>query len=91
MSGGHNKKNIARPIKALDDERINVNDGQFRAAYIPKFRNAKEYADAKIDILRDHFCINLTREDEWYIRSFETESTINAAARTIINKHWDKE
>ena len=59
-----------------------------RARYIPKFKNPKEFADKKIMMLREHFCINLSAEDEAFIRKRNTEHEINAAFKMMLNKYW---
>lgn len=59
------------------------------AAYIPEFTTAREFADAKIEMLREQFCIRLTKEDTTHLRSLKTENEINAAVKSIINKYWE--
>ena len=35
-------------------------DGEFQPSYIPKFTTAREFADAKIEMLRDQMRIDLS-------------------------------
>lgn len=64
-------------------------DGDFTASYIPQFTTAEEFVNAKIEMLRGPFCINLTQEDIDYLRSFKTENEINAAVKGLLNKYWE--
>lgn len=66
-----------------------VDLGPTAALYMPEFTTAREYADAKIKILKEQFYIQLTKEEVLHLRSLKTENEINAAARSIINKHWE--
>lgn len=69
-------------------ERSRYDRSGFEPSYIPRFTTPEKYIDARVAILRDHLCIEVTDEDVAYLREFETEAQINAAVRTIINKHW---
>lgn len=60
----------------------------FRSSIIPKFTTCDKFIDAKIKMLTEDFCINLTYEDIAFLRSFKTEGTVNNAVKAIINKHW---
>ena len=63
-------------------------DGDFQPSYVHKFTTAREFADAKIEMLRDEMCINLSIEDIEHLYSLKEEYEINAAVKAIINKHW---
>lgn len=62
-------------------------DGRFRPSYVPEFTTPDKFIEAKVAMLRDDFYIDLTYEDIAHLRSFKTEGEINAAVKTIINKH----
>jgi hypothetical protein len=57
-------------------------------AYIPDFTTPEQFIDEKIKILREDFYINITEEDEAYLRSFKRQNEINTAIRGLINKYW---
>lgn len=63
-------------------------DGDFQPSYIPKFTTARTFADAKIEMLRDQMRIDLAPEDIEHLYSLKEEYEINAAVKTLINKHW---
>ena len=63
-------------------------DGTFQPSYIPQFTTAREFVDAKIEMLRVHMYIDLDQEDINHLYSLTKEYEINAAVKTIINKHW---
>ena len=80
---------MSKPIKVYKPYRgVSLAEQSDRASYIPKFRNPKEYADLKIGMLKDDFCLRLTKEDEVYIHSFKTEHEIDSACRAMLNKYW---
>lgn len=56
---------------------------------MPVFKDATTYADTKISILRADFCVQVSDEEEVYIRQFTTEHEIDAACLTILNRHWE--
>lgn len=64
-------------------------DHIFEASYIPKFQNPGQFINDKIEILREHFGINLTAEDIAHLCEFTTENEINAAVKGILNKYWE--
>ena len=78
-------KHAVRPIT----EDVFHHSGEFRPAYIPRFDDPDKFVDAKVKLLREHFCINVTDEDIEYLRSFRTEGEINVAVKKIINKYWE--
>ena len=63
-------------------------DGEFQPSYIPKFTTAREFADAKIEMLREQMMIDLPQEDIDHLYSLHKEYEIIAAVKTLINKHW---
>lgn len=62
---------------------------QFEASYIPRFKNAGQFIEEKIDMLRNHFNIDLTYEDIAHLCELKTENEINAAVKGILNKYWE--
>ena len=64
-------------------------DDRNRSKCIPVFTNPDKFVDAKIEMLRAVFCIELTVDDISYLRKFKTESEINMAVKKIINKYWE--
>lgn len=70
------------PIYKCDYERDS------KSKYAPVFKTPDQYATKKIEMLRHDFCINVTEEDEVYIRKFKSEHEINSACKAILNKYW---
>lgn len=60
-----------------------------RSNYIPHFTDPEKFIEAKINMLRHEFCIQVTDEDIEHLRQFKTENDINATVKTIINKYWE--
>lgn len=75
------------PLETIDKGEIH-NSGLFQPTYIPKFTTPEEFVDAKIEILREHLCIELTEEDIARLKACNTEVQINNMVRTIISEHW---
>ena len=63
-------------------------ESHFRQGYIPSFRTAKKFAEAKIEMLERDFMIKLTDEQKLHLMTLTTEQDINAAVRQIINDAW---
>lgn len=63
-------------------------ENELKMSCVPKFTNPETYADDKIEILRNDFCLPLTKEDEKFVRSFKTEYSIDGACKALINKYW---
>ena len=63
-------------------------EGVFAPSYIPKFTTARQFADAKIEMLREHMMIDLPPEDIDHLYSLKEECEIIAAVKGLINKHW---
>lgn len=81
--GRHTRKHIQDIFRDVHE------DGNFRPAYIPRFTNVDDFVNAKVKMLREQFCINVTDADVEYLRGFNTENEINAAVKVIINKYWE--
>lgn len=60
----------------------------FNPSYVPEFTTPEKYVEAKVKMLREHMCIDLTDDDIAYLSEYRTEGEINAAVKGIINKHW---
>lgn len=60
----------------------------FTPSYIPEFITPEKYIDAKVKMLQEHMCIDLTDEDISHLYEYRTEGEINAAVKGIINKYW---
>lgn len=59
-----------------------------RKGYIPDFKTAKKFAEAKIEMLERDFRIRLTDKQRLHLLTLKTERDINAAVRQIINDSW---
>lgn len=80
-------KTTRKHVQEIWREGVHDN-GTFSPAYIQRFTDAEKFVESKIDMLREDFAIQLTDEDIKYLRGFKTEAQINAAVRTIIDRHW---
>ena len=67
---------------------INNPESDFTPSYIPKFKNPKQFADAKIKMLKKQFYIRPTTAEIAHLYSLQTEHEINAAVRAILDNHW---
>lgn len=63
-------------------------DTDFMPAYVPEFTTPEKFIEAKVKILREHMCIDLTDDDIAHLREYRTEGEINAAVKGLINKYW---
>jgi hypothetical protein len=59
-----------------------------RMGYVPNFKTAKKFAEAKIDMLERDFKIKLTDKQRLHLLTLKTERDINAAVRSIIDSAW---
>lgn len=66
----------------------NLDEKRTKTNYMPIFKDAASYADRRIEVLRHDFCVNVTAEDEVYIRQFTSEHGIDSACKNVLNKHW---
>lgn len=53
-----------------------------------EFVNAEQYAERKINMLKQEMFIDLSYEDEKHIRGLKTRESIDASVRGMINKYW---
>ena len=63
-------------------------DEAYKLNHAPSFKNAKQYAKAKLKMLVNDFCIHPTETEIEHLYELSTESEINRAVRQIINNHW---
>lgn len=59
----------------------------FAPNFIPKFTTPEKYIADRVAIL-NQLGIHPTEEDLEYLHRFSTEYSIDAAIKTVINKHW---
>lgn len=59
-------------------------------SHCPVFKNPKQYAAAKVEILRRDFYIEPTEEELEHLKTFTTQISIDNAILGIINRHWDR-
>ena len=75
-------------MEEIIEKDAHPDDGEFQPSYIPKFTTARTFADAKIEMLREHMGIILDQEDIDHLYSLKEEYEIIAAVKALINKHW---
>lgn len=63
-------------------------DQVYKLSHAPQFKNAKQYIQAKLIMLKNDFCIDPTETEIKHLYELATESEINRAVRQIINNHW---
>ena len=55
----------------------------------PVFKTPKKYVEEKLKILCRDFCINATEEEIAHLNTLKTQTQIDNAVLSIINRHWD--
>ena len=83
MADKYQRRLLTKIWPDVNEDRDSVNYG-----CIPKFDTPEKFIDEKIEMLRDHFYIQITDEDIAYLRQFKKENEINAAVKSILNKYW---
>lgn len=73
---------------SISHEDYLIKEGQMRSSSIPNFTTPEKFIKAKIKMLKEDFMIDITKEDEEYLRKFKTEGGINSAVKHLINKYW---
>ena len=63
-------------------------DKAYKLSHAPQFKNAEQFIQAKLKMLVNDFCIDLTETEIEHLYGLTTESEINCAVRQIINDHW---
>ena len=64
----------------MDDPYIN--------SHSPIFKTPEQYLKAKLKILRRDFCIQPTLDEIVHLQKLTTQTTIDNAVLSIINRHW---
>lgn len=64
-----------------------LSEDGFAPSYIPSFTTPEKYIEARVNIL-EQLGIYLTEEDIQHLPQFKTEYAIDAAIKTVINRHW---
>ena len=62
--------------------------GIYEVGPVTKFKDPESFIEAKIEMLEEHFKITLDADDIIRLKKYKTEVDINAAVRSIIEKHW---
>ena len=63
-------------------------DRDIKVSCVPRFKNAEQFIEAKLEMLRKDFRIEPTNEEIIHLYHLETEDKINLAVKGIINRHW---
>lgn len=60
-------------------------------SHCPVFKNPRQYAEAKLEILTDNrgFNIQPTRDEVLHLYTLKTQISIDNAILSIINRHLD--
>lgn len=58
------------------------------SGHSPVFKTAWKYVKDKVRILERDFCINPTEEELAHLNTLTTQTAIDNAILTIINRHW---
>lgn len=61
---------------------------QYGENWDSEFTSPERYANYKIKILQKDMRIDLTWEERVHLRSLKSLTAIDAAFRSIINRHW---
>lgn len=67
---------------SIDSDKI------YKLSHAPLFKNAEQFIQAKLDMLKKDFRIKPTEKEIDHLYELKTESEINRAVRQIINDHW---
>lgn len=80
-------------MKRYKGHRLRARDVEtgFSPGCIPKFTTLEKFIGAKIQMLERDFYITPTPEEIEKLKRMRTESDVNAAVKTIINRHWGRE
>ena len=61
---------------------------QYGENWDSEFTTPERYANYKIKVLQKDMQIDLSWEERIHLRELKTRTAIDAAARSIINRHW---
>ena len=59
-------------------------------SHSPIFKNPEQYVKAKLRILKRDFYIEATYEEVSHLKTLTTQTAIDNAILSIINRRWDK-
>ena len=59
-------------------------------SHSPIFKTAEKYVKDKLRILKRDFYIEATYEEVSHLKTLKTQTAIDNAILSIINRHWDK-
>lgn len=65
------------------DEDWKKNDSFFITFVTPE-----QYVEGKIEMLKEEMCINPTAEEIEHLKTLKTETSIDNAVHSIIDRHW---
>ena len=57
-------------------------------SHSPTFTTPKKYIEQKLKILRRDFCIQPTANEILHLDTLTTQTSIDNAILSIINRHW---
>jgi hypothetical protein len=83
MSKYWNRASKVKPHTTTTDS-----EQAYKLSNAPQFKNAKQYTQAKLIMLKNDFYINPTETEITHLYELATENEINCAVRQIINDHW---
>lgn len=59
--------------------------------FFDKFKSPEQYVKVKLRMLRNDMYIQPTEEEIARLHELKTETAIDAAVRSIIDRHWSQE
>lgn len=59
-----------------------------KECWYDNFENPEQYVGAKLDMLRNDMCINPTLKEIDHLYMLKTQSAIDNAVHSIIDRHW---
>ena len=63
---------------------------QERECWFAEFKTPKQYADAKIKMLREDMFIKPTKKEIEHLYSLKTQHDIDRSIASIVDKHWSQ-
>lgn len=73
--------------ESRDRKEYEIDDDRFFA----KFESPEQYVKVKLRMLKDDMRIRPTEEELTHLGELKTEAAIDAAVRSIIDRHWSRE
>ena len=74
--------------KTADDRR--EADRQKNDSFFIAFITPEQYVEDKIEMLREEMCIKPTADEIKHLKTLKTETSIDNAVHSIIDRHWSK-